>query len=199
MNDQAVLDPTLVAAKAEDTLWYKDAIIYELHVKAFFDSNDDGIGDFKGLTDKLDYIQDLGVTAIWLLPFYPSPMRDDGYDVADYHNVYAPYGTRNDVRQLERATIDKFDLRLAESDTPIELLDGYIGPGYAIPTPSGLEALRTIARLEGLLLDPSYTSKAFAGMLDLMRNGGIRDGAVPMFLHTGGVFGLMAARAVLDG
>jgi maltose alpha-D-glucosyltransferase / alpha-amylase len=102
MNDQAVLDPTLVAAKAEDTLWYKDAIIYELHVKAFFDANDDGIGDFRGLTDKLDYIQDLGVTAIWLLPFYPSPMRDDGYDVADYHNVYPPYGTRNDVRALVR-------------------------------------------------------------------------------------------------
>ncbi|MPZ42720.1 MAG: maltose alpha-D-glucosyltransferase [Betaproteobacteria bacterium] len=102
MNDQAVLDPTLVAAKTEDTLWYKDAIIYELHVKAFFDANDDGIGDFRGLTEKLDYIQDLGVTAIWLLPFYPSPMRDDGYDVADYHNVYPAYGTRNDVRQLVR-------------------------------------------------------------------------------------------------
>jgi len=87
MNDQSVLDPAAAQAHAGDSLWYKDAIIYELHVKAFFDSNDDGIGDFRGLTDKLDYIQDLGVTAIWLLPFYPSPMRDDGYDVADYHNV----------------------------------------------------------------------------------------------------------------
>jgi maltose alpha-D-glucosyltransferase/alpha-amylase len=102
VNDQTVLDPTLVAARTEDPLWYKDAIVYELHVKAFFDSNDDGIGDFRGLTEKLDYIQDLGVTAIWLLPFYPSPMRDDGYDVADYHNVYPAYGTRNDVRQLIR-------------------------------------------------------------------------------------------------
>src|SRR5581483_9046244 len=72
-----------VAAAAEDELWYLDAIIYELHVKAFFDSNDDGIGDFRGLTQKLVYLKDLGVTAIWLLPFYPSPMRDDGYDVAD--------------------------------------------------------------------------------------------------------------------
>jgi maltose alpha-D-glucosyltransferase/alpha-amylase len=63
-----------------DPLWYKDAIIYELHVKAFFDANNDGIGDFEGLITKLDYIADLGVTAIWLLPFYPSPLRDDGYD-----------------------------------------------------------------------------------------------------------------------
>src|SRR6516225_8004355 len=64
----------------KDPLWYKDAIIYELHVRAFFDSNADGIGDFKGLTEKLDYLQDLGVTAIWLLPFYPSPLKDDGSD-----------------------------------------------------------------------------------------------------------------------
>ena len=63
----------------KDPLWYKDAIIYELHVKAFFDSNGDGIGDFKGLTEKLDYLQDLGVNTLWLLPFYPSPFRDDGY------------------------------------------------------------------------------------------------------------------------
>ena len=64
----------------EDPLWYKDAIIYQLHVKAFFDSDNDGIGDFKGLTERLDYIKDLGVTVIWLMPFYPSPMRDDGDD-----------------------------------------------------------------------------------------------------------------------
>src|SRR5512139_4155211 len=102
MNDPSLLVPTAAPARTGDTLWYKDAIIYELHVKSFFDSNDDGIGDFRGLTDKLDYIQDLGVTALWLLPFYPSPMRDDGYDVADYHNVFAPYGTRNDVRHLVR-------------------------------------------------------------------------------------------------
>jgi maltose alpha-D-glucosyltransferase / alpha-amylase len=67
-----------------DPLWYKDAVIYQLHVKSFFDANDDGIGDFAGLIEKLDYIVDLGVTAIWLLPFYPSPLRDDGYDIADY-------------------------------------------------------------------------------------------------------------------
>ena len=82
----------------DDGLWYKDAIIYELHVKAFYDSNDDGIGDFKGLTQKLDYFQDLGVTALWLLPFYPSPLRDDGYDVADYVNVNNQYGTLRDFK-----------------------------------------------------------------------------------------------------
>ena len=79
----------------DDPLWYKDAVIYELHVRAFFDSNDDGIGDFPGLTQKLDYLQELGVTALWLLPFYPSPLLDDGYDIADYTDVHPNYGTRN--------------------------------------------------------------------------------------------------------
>jgi maltose alpha-D-glucosyltransferase/alpha-amylase len=83
-------------------LWYKDAIIYQLHVKAFFDSNDDGIGDFNGLIQKLDYIQNLGVTAIWLLPFYPSPLRDDGYDIADYRNIHPNYGTMADFRKFVR-------------------------------------------------------------------------------------------------
>ena len=72
--------------QADDPLWYKDAVIYEIHVRAFYDSDADGIGDFRGLTEKLDYLQDLGVTAIWLLPFYPSPLRDDGYDIADYYD-----------------------------------------------------------------------------------------------------------------
>jgi maltose alpha-D-glucosyltransferase/alpha-amylase len=76
-----------------DALWYKDAIIYEIHVRAFFDSNSDGKGDFRGLTQKLDYIQDLGATAVWLLPFYPSPWRDDGYDISDYTGVHPAYGT----------------------------------------------------------------------------------------------------------
>jgi maltose alpha-D-glucosyltransferase/alpha-amylase len=70
-----------------DPLWYKDAIIYELHVRAFYDSDGDGVGDFPGLAEKLDYLHDLGVTAIWLLPFYPSPFKDDGYDVSDYTNI----------------------------------------------------------------------------------------------------------------
>jgi maltose alpha-D-glucosyltransferase/alpha-amylase len=86
----------------DDPLWFKDAVIYELHVKAFFDSNGDGFGDFRGLTQKLDYLRDLGVTALWLLPFYPSPMKDDGYDVADYHEVHPDYGTMADFRQFVR-------------------------------------------------------------------------------------------------
>src|SRR5215207_4742850 len=80
----------------DDPLWYKDAIIYQMHVKAFHD----GIGDFAGLTQRLDYIQELGVNTVWLLPFYPSPLRDDGYDIADYTNVHPDYGTLQDFREL---------------------------------------------------------------------------------------------------
>ncbi|NIR90305.1 MAG: maltose alpha-D-glucosyltransferase, partial [Gammaproteobacteria bacterium] len=86
----------------DDPLWYKDAIIYQLHVRAFFDSNGDGIGDFRGLTQKLDYIHDLGVNTLWLLPFYPSPLRDDGYDISDYRNIHADYGARRDFRYFVR-------------------------------------------------------------------------------------------------
>ena len=81
-----------------DTLWYKEAVVYQMHVKAFYDANGDGIGDFAGLTQRLDYIQELGVNTIWLLPFYPSPLRDDGYDIADYCNVHPDYGTLDDFR-----------------------------------------------------------------------------------------------------
>ena len=84
----------------DDPLWYKDAIIYELHVKAFNDSNNDGMGDFKGLIDKLDYLEELGINTIWVLPFYPSPQRDDGYDISDYRNVHPQYGNRQDIRNL---------------------------------------------------------------------------------------------------
>ncbi len=86
-----------------DPLWFKDAIIYELHVKAFADSNNDGIGDFPGLMQRLDYLQDLGVTCIWLLPFFPSPLRDDGYDIADYMSVHPSYGTVEDFRAFLEA------------------------------------------------------------------------------------------------
>ncbi|WP_158823150.1 maltose alpha-D-glucosyltransferase [Granulicella sp. S156] len=85
---------------ATDPLWYKDAIIYEIHVRAFADSNDDGIGDFQGLISKLDYLQDLGVTCLWVLPFFPSPLRDDGYDIANYTNVNPSYGTIEDFKQF---------------------------------------------------------------------------------------------------
>ena len=85
---------------ASDPLWYKDAIIYELHVRAFADSNNDGIGDFPGLISKLDYLQDLGVTCLWLLPFFPSPLRDDGYDISDYLSVNPSYGTVDDFKEF---------------------------------------------------------------------------------------------------
>jgi maltose alpha-D-glucosyltransferase/alpha-amylase len=99
-------DTTLVSqplADTGDSLWYKDAIIYQLHVKAFFDSTDDGIGDFQGLSQKLDYLGELGVTALWLLPFYPSPLKDDGYDIADYRSINPAYGTMADFRAFVRA------------------------------------------------------------------------------------------------
>jgi len=80
--------------------WYKDAVIYELHIKAFYDSNEDGIGDFTGLMEKLDYLEDLGVTTIWLLPFYPSPLKDDGYDIADYYSINSAYGNIEELKKL---------------------------------------------------------------------------------------------------
>ncbi len=86
----------------DNLLWYKDAVIYQLHVRSFSDSNGDGIGDFNGLTSKLDYLESLGITAVWLLPFYPSPLRDDGYDIADYFNVHPTYGTLKDFKNFLR-------------------------------------------------------------------------------------------------
>jgi maltose alpha-D-glucosyltransferase/alpha-amylase len=100
MVANAALQESAVAEIDNDPLWYKDAIIYQMHVKAFFDANDDGIGDFAGVTQKLDYIQELGVNTIWLLPFYPSPQRDDGYDISDYVDVSRDYGTLDDFRRL---------------------------------------------------------------------------------------------------
>ncbi|MGE0798911.1 MAG: maltose alpha-D-glucosyltransferase [Lautropia sp.] len=93
---------SLLIRRPLDPLWYKDAIIYQLHVKTFRDSNGDGIGDFRGLTEKLDYVRDLGVTAIWVQPFYPSPLRDDGYDIANYHDVHPDYGTLADFKTFLR-------------------------------------------------------------------------------------------------
>ena len=81
-------------------MWYKDSIFYALHIRSFFDGSNDGIGDISGLTQKLDYLEDLGVTALSLLPFYPSPLKDDGYDIADYKNVHPDYGTSEQFQQL---------------------------------------------------------------------------------------------------
>ena len=91
-KDNVILDDNLH--------WYKDAIIYELHIKAFKDSNDDGIGDFRGLLEKLDYLEDLGINSIWVLPFYPSPQRDDGYDIMDYYTINPSYGNIKDFKKF---------------------------------------------------------------------------------------------------
>jgi maltose alpha-D-glucosyltransferase/alpha-amylase len=97
----------VVVDEVSDPLWYKDAVIYQVHVKSFFDANNDGVGDFPGVLQKLDYIVDLGVTAIWLLPFYPSPRRDDGYDISDYRHVHSEYGTLGDLKRLIAAAHDR--------------------------------------------------------------------------------------------
>ena len=83
-----------------DPLWYKDAVVYQLHLKSYYDANGDGVGDFAGLIEKLDYIAGLGVNTIWLLPFYPSPRRDDGYDIAEYRDVHPDYGKLSDARKF---------------------------------------------------------------------------------------------------
>ncbi len=99
MNIAPTLD-TDTTQKIDDGLWFKDAIVYQLHVKAFQDSNGDGVGDFAGLCERLDYLRDLGVTALWLLPFYPSPGRDDGYDISDYGDINPAFGTMRDFRRF---------------------------------------------------------------------------------------------------
>ncbi len=91
----------------QDGLWYKDAIIYQVHVRTFQDSNGDGIGDFRGLAQKLDYLQELGVNALWLMPFFPSPLRDDGYDIADYRSVHPSYGTLDDFKSFLAAAHER--------------------------------------------------------------------------------------------
>jgi maltose alpha-D-glucosyltransferase/alpha-amylase len=98
--DTVTVPETIAPVKPAPPPWYKDAVIYQLHVKSFFDSNGDGIGDFPGLISKLDYIAQLGATAIWLLPFYPSPRLDDGYDISDYRGVHRDYGAMTDVKHF---------------------------------------------------------------------------------------------------
>jgi len=92
--------PQRINGLEDDPLWYRDAVIYQLNIKAFFDSNDDGVGDFKGVTSKLDYVRDLGVNTIWLMPFYPSPLRDDGYDISEYEDINPQFGTLADFREM---------------------------------------------------------------------------------------------------
>jgi maltose alpha-D-glucosyltransferase/alpha-amylase len=101
-SDPGLAHPTPVSGPVEP-YWYKDAIIYQLHVKSYRDGNADGFGDFKGLMDKLDYIQQLGATVVWLLPFYPSPLKDDGYDIASYESIHPTYGTVEDFKAFLNA------------------------------------------------------------------------------------------------
>jgi maltose alpha-D-glucosyltransferase/alpha-amylase len=89
-----------VSSKNTEPLWFKDAIIYEVSVRAFYDSNGDGSGDFQGLIQKLDYLEDLGINTIWLLPFFPSPQKDDGFDVTDYCDIHPDYGTLADFKEF---------------------------------------------------------------------------------------------------
>jgi hypothetical protein len=124
---------------AADPLWYKDALIYELHVRAFYDSNNDGIGDFAGLVQKLDYLQDLGVTCLWLLPFFPSPLKDDGYDISDYQNVHPIYGNLDDFKTstpgfsgLVRRQKDRQNGIITFGATPIR---NTVASGSFSPTP----------------------------------------------------------------
>ncbi len=92
---------------ANDGLWYKDAIFYEVSVRSFLDSNGDGNGDLRGLLQKLDYLGDLGVDCLWLMPFYPSPLKDDGYDIADFYNVHPTLGTVEDFEALTKAAHER--------------------------------------------------------------------------------------------
>src|ERR1700730_13463333 len=91
----------------DDALWYRDAIFYEVSVRSFFDSNEDGNGDLRGLLQKLDYLKDLGVDCLWLMPFYPSPLRDDGYDIADFYQVHPTLGTVEDFEALTKAAHER--------------------------------------------------------------------------------------------
>ncbi len=137
-------------ALAPDPLWYKDAVIYELHVKTFHDSDGDGIGDFRGLIEKLDYLQELGVTAIWLLPFYPSPLRDDGYDIADYFDVNPNYGTLDDFKAFLAAAHERGLRVITELVINHTLGSEPVVPGFA-PRRAGFARARTLCveRLAG--------------------------------------------------
>jgi D-cysteine desulfhydrase len=106
---------------------------------------------------------------------------------------------QTEVRQLMDNTIREYNLDVTEQQTPIELIDGFIGEGYAIPYPAAIETTRSLARREGVLLDPTYTAKGMTGMIETIRGGGVRSGARPMFVHTGGVFGLMARPDLIGG
>jgi D-cysteine desulfhydrase len=121
--------------------------------------------------------------------FYLDNWRIVGVPVSDSLDYF-----QREVRELVDQTIQKFDLDAVASKIPLDLLDGFIGDGYAIPYPQAIETIELLAQSEGIILDPTYTSKAMTGMLSAVRNGGVRSGAIPVFVHTGGAFGLFARR-----
>ena len=131
---------------ADDGLWFKDAVIYQLHVKAFRDSNGDGVGDFAGLTERLDYLRDLGVTTLWLLPFYPSPGRDDGYDISDYGDINPAFGTMRDFRRFMQEA-KRRDLRVITELVINHTSDQHDWFKRAKRSPAGLERAQLV-RLE---------------------------------------------------
>ena len=134
----------LAGLNVDDPLWYKDAVIYQLNVKSFLDSNDDGIGDFPGLTSKLGYIRDLGVNTIWLMPFYPSPLLDDGYDISGYREVHPDYGTLADFRQFVRAApvrqLEDHNIRLHSVE-----IDRRQAGGFPALTPLPFDRVRVVS------------------------------------------------------
>jgi len=124
---------------SDDPEWYRTAVLYQVHVRCFADGNGDGIGDFEGLTSRLDYIQELGATAIWLLPFYPSPLRDGGYDISDYTGIHPDYGTMADFRTFVQEAHAR-GLRVITEvviNHPVTSMNGFNEPGMPRQTASG--------------------------------------------------------------
>src|SRR5215213_9605884 len=177
-----------------DTDWYRDAIIYQLHVKSFFDSNDDGVGDFEGVTRKLDYIKDLGVSAIWVMPFYPSPLKDDGYDIADYRGINPGYGTMRDFRRFVREAHARgfyvwSDTDQKSTDTRIIFLDTEPSNWSWDPVAQAYYWHRFYAHQPDLNFD---NPRVLEGVLDVMRYwldmgvDGLRLDAIPYLIEREG-------------
>ena len=144
----------VVLKRDDDPQWYRDAVIYQLHVKSFFDSNDDGVGDFAGLLQKLDYIAELGVDTLWLLPFYPSPRKDDGYDIADYRGVHPDYGTL--ARRAALRARGACARACASSPSWSSTTPATSTPGSSARAPPG-PARRTTTTTSGPTTDQKYT------------------------------------------
>ncbi len=156
-----------------DTQWYRDAIIYQLHVKSFFDANNDGIGDFIGVTQKLDYVKELGATAIWVMPFYPSPLRDDGYDISDYRGINPSYGAGRDFKAFVKAAHDRGHPRHHRTRH-----QSHVGPAPVVPAGAGGQArlggarlLRVVRRRRKVRRHPHHLPRHREVELDLGRAG----------------------------